>query len=343
MVNADVRNKEGIQTYTSHWEADAANDDDNKQKQRLGVYTYLVNSYYDGATALYEYGWGTSFHFCRFYPGEPFYQALARHEHYLASRMGLKKDMKVLDVGCGVGGPAREIARFSDAKITGLNNNMYQIEKATKYTAKAGLSNQVNYVKGDFMKLGEQFGPNSFDAVYAIEATCHAPTFEGVYGEIYKVLKPGGVAGIYEWVMSDSWDPSNPEHKKISHGIELGNGIAEMRSLSAARAALKSVGFIIEHDEDLAERDDKIPWYYPLEGDLRKAQTLWDLVTTWRMTKFGKFCTQSFLYYGEKFGVVPKGTHSVGEALIVAADNLVAGGQTKLFTPMQLFIVRKPA
>lgn len=48
-------------------------------------------------------------------------------------------------------------------------------------------------VKGDFMKLSEQFGENSFDAVYAIEATCHAPNFEGIYGEILKVLKPGGI------------------------------------------------------------------------------------------------------------------------------------------------------
>lgn len=51
-------------------------------------------------------------------------------------------------------------------------------------------------VKGDFMKLREQFGEGSFDAVYAIEATVHAPTWEGVYGEIKRVLKPGGVVRI---------------------------------------------------------------------------------------------------------------------------------------------------
>jgi sterol 24-C-methyltransferase len=42
------------------------------------------------------------------------------------------------------------------------------------------------------MKLKEQFGEGSFDAVYAIEATCHAPSWEGIYGEIFRVLKPGG-------------------------------------------------------------------------------------------------------------------------------------------------------
>jgi SAM-dependent methyltransferase len=72
--------------------------------------------------------------------------------------------MRVLDVGCGVGGPAREIARFSDAKITGLNNNDFQIGRARRYTKAAGLEDQVQFVKGDFMKLSEQFGENVFDA-----------------------------------------------------------------------------------------------------------------------------------------------------------------------------------
>ena len=120
--------------------------------------------YYDGATELYEYGWAQSFHFSRFYKGEAFLASLARHEHYLASQMILRPGMRVLDVGCGVGGPAREIAQFTDAQIVGLNNNDFQIGRARRYAKKAGLENQVTFVKGDFMKLSEQFGENSFDA-----------------------------------------------------------------------------------------------------------------------------------------------------------------------------------
>ena len=89
---------------------------------------------------------------------------LARHEHYLAAQMGLKPGMRVLDVGCGVGGPAREIARFADVHITGVNNNDFQIGRARKYTAKAGLSDNLQFVKGDFTKLSEQFGEGTFDA-----------------------------------------------------------------------------------------------------------------------------------------------------------------------------------
>jgi sterol 24-C-methyltransferase len=102
-------------------------------------------------TDLYEYGWGGSFHFCRFAYGEPFRQAIARHEHYLAHVMGIKENMNVLDVGCGVGGPAREIVKFTGANVVGLNNNDYQIERATRYAARDGLSDKLTFVKGDFM------------------------------------------------------------------------------------------------------------------------------------------------------------------------------------------------
>lgn len=339
---ADGRQGERIENYTKFWNKDLKRESEGNTEARLDQYTDVVNGYYDGATELYEYGWAQSFHFSRFYKGEAFQASLARHEHYLSAQMGLRPGMKVLDVGCGVGGPAREIARFSDVEIIGLNNNDFQIGRARKYTLKAGLEEQVSFVKGDFMKLSEQFGENYFDAVYAIEATVHAPSWEGVYGEIFKVLKPGGVFGVYEWCMTDDWDPSIPEHKELAHKIELGNGIPEMRPLRLARQALKEVGFVVEHEEDLAARPDPVPWYYPLEGDISKAQTFWDYLTVWRMSWSGKLVSHNFMRVAEFFGVLPKGTFDVAESLKVAADGLVKGGQMKLFTPMWLAISRKP-
>lgn len=331
-----------IENYADFWQKDARKEAQVDSDIRVESYTDVVNGYYDGATELYEYGWAKSFHFSRFYKGEAFAASLARHEHYLAAQMSLRPGMRVLDVGCGVGGPAREIARFADVNIVGLNNNEFQVGRARRYTKDAGLEDQVQFVKGDFMKLSEQFGENSFDAVYAIEATVHAPTWEGVYGEILKVLKPGGVFGVYEWCMTDRWDPSIPDHKTLAHEIELGNGIPEMRSLSKARKAFDTVGFRVEHEEDLAERPDPVSWYYPLEGDIFKAQTAWDYFTVWRMSWSGKLVTHNALRVLEFFRIVPKGTWEVGETLRVAADALVKGGQTKLFTPMYLVIARKP-
>ncbi|KAJ4474400.1 delta-sterol C-methyltransferase [Lentinula aciculospora] len=342
-THADGRSDSRIQNYTKFWQKDTSKEAHEDNANRLDSYTEVVNGYYDGATDLYEWGWAQSFHFSRFYRGESFAASLARHEHFLAAKMNIQSGMRVLDVGCGVGGPAREIATFTDANIVGLNNNEFQVGRARKYTKKRGLEEQVQFVKGDFMKLAEQFGENSFDAVYAIEATVHAPTWEGVYGEIFKVLKPGGVFGVYEWCMTDAWDPSIPSHKALAHEIELGNGIPEMRSLKLSREALKNVGFEVEYEEDLAERQDFVEWYYPLEGDYRKAQTVYDLFTVWRTTWFGMFVMHNIFWILELVGLLPKGTIEVGAALKVAQTSLIKGGQTKLFTPMYLAISRKPA
>ncbi|CAM9021869.1 unnamed protein product [Wickerhamomyces anomalus] len=256
------------------------------------------------------------------------------------NKIGIKEGWKVLDVGCGVGGPAREIARFTGAHITGLNNNDYQIEKANYYARKFKLDNQLNFVKGDFMKM--DFEPETFDAVYAIEATVHAPVLEGVYGEIFKTLKPGGVFGVYEWVMTENYDETNPEHRKIAYEIELGDGIPKMYSVDVARKALENVGFEIEYEQDLADLDDDIPWYYPLTGDVKYIQSLYDLSTFVRTSYLGRKITTGFVGLLEFLRIAPKGSKQVTLALEEAAVGLVEGGKQKLFTPMQLFVARKP-
>ena len=67
---------------------------------------------------FYEYGWGESFHFAPRYKNEAVPASLARHEHYLALMLNLGHGQRVVDLGCGVGGPAREIARFCGAHVT---------------------------------------------------------------------------------------------------------------------------------------------------------------------------------------------------------------------------------
>jgi sterol 24-C-methyltransferase len=96
--------------------------DDSKagKEGRNSAYSTLVNAYYELATSFYEWGWGQSFHFAYQLPGETFQQAIQRHEYYLAGRLGVSTGEKVLDCGCGIGGPMRNIARFTNAHIDGV-------------------------------------------------------------------------------------------------------------------------------------------------------------------------------------------------------------------------------
>jgi sterol 24-C-methyltransferase len=334
--------KLAVDEYFKHWDNKSAESETAETREaRRNEYATLTRHYYNLATDLYEYGWGQSFHFCRFSKGEAFRQAVARHEHYLALKMDIKEGSRVLDVGCGVGGPAREIAKFTGCNVVGFNNNDYQIERGTVYAKKEGLYPQVTFAKGDFMQM--DFPDNSFDAVYAIEATVHAPSLEGIYSEIFRVLKPGGVFGVYEWLMTDAYDNDNPRHREIRLGIEIGDGISNMEKIDVALAAMKTAGFKLEVNEDLADRDDELPWYWPISGKLKYMQSIWDLPTYARMTHWGRGAVHKFVGGLEMIGLAPKGTQKTADSLALAADCLVAGGEAKLFTPMYLMVGRKPA
>jgi len=118
-----------------------------------------------------QYGWGDCFHFGFRFSGEGFHESLRRTEYYLASRMGMGPQHHVLDVGAGVGGPMRNIARFTGSRITGLNNNAYQIKVGKRHNKEAHLDHLCDFLQSDFMKV--QMPDNAYDHAYAIEATCH--------------------------------------------------------------------------------------------------------------------------------------------------------------------------
>ncbi|CAG8268853.1 unnamed protein product [Penicillium olsonii] len=333
--------KAAVDEYFKHWDnKEHVNETDADREARRSEYATLTRHYYNLVTDFYEYGWGASFHFCRFAHGEPFLQAIARHEHYLAKEIGIQKDMKVLDVGCGVGGPAREIAKFTGAHITGLNNNDYQIDRAIHYAESQGLADNLAFVKSDFMQM--KFPDNTFDVVYAIEATVHAPELVDVYREIYRVLKPGGTFGVYEWLMTDDYDNDNLEHRRIRLGIEQGDGISNMVTVSEGLQAFQDAGFQMVHHEDLATRPDATPWYYPIAGSFKHMGSAWDLFTIARMTWWGRGLAHRMFGLGETVGVLPKGSQKTADSMALAADCLVKGGQQKLFTPMYLMVGKKP-
>ncbi len=88
-------------------------------EDRLRNYADLANHYYDLVTGFYRLGWGESFHFAPLQPGRSLGQCLTDLENRLARRLGVDRDSTILDVGCGIGGPMRQILR--SAKVFGFN------------------------------------------------------------------------------------------------------------------------------------------------------------------------------------------------------------------------------
>mmetsp|Transcript_34893 Transcript_34893/g.77555 ORF Transcript_34893/g.77555 Transcript_34893/m.77555 type:complete len:388 (-) Transcript_34893:1059-2222(-) len=286
---------------------------------------HLVDVFYSLVTDMYEWGWGQSFHFSPKLPAKDWKQSEAAHEARIAATIGLKPGMKCLDCGCGVGGPMRTIAATSGAHVTGLTINEYQVSRAKYHNEKQGVSPLTTVVRGDFLNM--PFPDNTFDGAYAIEATCHAPKLEEVYGEVFRVLKPGSIFVSYEWVSTNKFDPKNPEHVRIIDEINFGNGLPEMRTYKEAELAGVKVGFELVNSYDLAFASTVAgPWY----DRLKKYQWM-------HHSNHAIVSTMDFL------GLAPKGLKAVHKMLVDVAKSLVAGGETGVFTPMHFLVFRKPA
>lgn len=97
---------------------------------------HLVDVFYSLVTDLYEWGWGQSFHFSPRLPGKSWRESEAAHEARIAGLLRLKPGMKVIDCGCGVGGPLRTIASTSGSHVTGLTINEYQVSRAELHNSR---------------------------------------------------------------------------------------------------------------------------------------------------------------------------------------------------------------
>jgi sterol 24-C-methyltransferase len=297
-------------------------------------YTKMVNDYYDLVTDFYEYGWGQSFHFAPRHVGESFEASLARHEFFLAKVLGLKPGMTALDVGCGVGGPMRAIARFSGASIVGVNNNAYQIERGSKQNGQTGLARQCSFLKADFMKL--PVPDKSYDAVYAIEATCHAPDKVKLFTEIFRVMKDGAEFAGYEWCLTDKYNAHSAEHRAIKKGIEEGDALPDIWYTHDVVDALKQAGFDVLEARDLAPTaDPETPWQLALSERFS--------LRNFKRSTVGREVTRYLVRVLERLRIAPKGSTAVAEFLNAGAKALVRGGETGIFTPMFFFQVRKPS
>ena len=310
------------------------NDQGSSSEDRKASYATLVNHYYDLATDFYEFGWGQSFHFAPMAKGRSFKQAIVEHEHYMADRLALEPGSRVLDVGCGVGGPMREIARYTGATIIGINNNAYQIERGQKYVKKAGLEKQCSFIKADFMALPIE--DESCDAVYAIESTCHASERTELYREMYRVLKPGGRFTSYEWCLTGSYDAASARHRQLKKDIEVGNGLPDLVTQQDTLQAFRAAGFEVMEEKDLAaDRSSGVPWYAPLKADNLSLRSL-------ARGPVGRGLVNVATRVMEKVRLAPKGTTEVSSFLNAGADALVAAGEADLFTPMYFVLARRP-
>ncbi len=208
---------------------------------------------------------------------------------HIVKKLDIKKGQKILEVGCGWGGMAFEIAKQKSCEVKGISLSKNQINYCKNKAEELGLSNQVNFELADYREI-----KGKFDRIYSVGMFEHVgKKFYKVFFEsINKLLKQDGIFLLHTIGVVDKPSPPN---KFINRYIFPG-GVCP--SLSQIIQPLEKTGLIVSDGETLIRHYDKtlIAW---LDRFLAKKNIVKDLFDE-KFVKMWEFylasCAAAFRY-----------------------------------------------
>jgi len=126
----------------------------------------------------------------------------------LADRLPIRAGDHILDIGCGLGGPARYLAQRFDCRVSGLDITESFVEAANRLTALLHMEDRVQVLLGDGQTL--PYGDACFDGAYSLHVTMNVADRPRFFAEACRVLRPGAFFALTEHGIGPEGNPHHP-------------------------------------------------------------------------------------------------------------------------------------
>ncbi len=253
-----------------------------KVNSRKFISSGTVASAYDAWTQdkLLERLWGEHIHL-GFYPSGnkniDFRKAKVQFVHELVKWSGidkLPKGSRILDVGCGIGGSSRILAKYYGFNVTGITISSAQVKRARELTP-SGLN--CNFQVMDALEM--QFADGSFDGIWSVEAGAHMHNKSKFADEMLRTLRPGGYLALADWNSRDlrKYPPSVFENLVLKQLLEQWvhpNFISINEFSNVLKTNKNSSGRVISENWNLYTNPS---WYDSILEGIRRPSTILSL------------------------------------------------------------------
>lgn len=298
------------------------------EARRTGDHGAAATHYYSVMADFLEAYYGTGWHFV---PPE---HARQRREDAIRGLHGRIARLiqhgpgrHALDLGCGIGDAMRTVALESGGAVTGLTIGQNEVDTANAKSREAGLDRMCRAVQGDFGKL--PFEDASFDAAYSIYAYKYSVSLKQAFGEVARVLRPGGLFVLYDMVRTEAYDPDDPEHVRLLETFAYSTGMPPIHSNRDRIAEAGLVGFECLTEMDLGQR---WPWYHFFE----RPRVLMPLLESERVKRL--------LDRAAGAGLVPRGFDRFYRTFVSdTVTSMVNAGRRGLLTGSSILVLRRRA
>ncbi|MFJ9363927.1 methyltransferase domain-containing protein [Nocardia sp. NPDC101769] len=215
----------------------------------------LVIRYYDATLDLYEGLIGGNIHHGYWEPGTPPGSADDRADaadrlvRVLAEYGGVTPQTRVLDVGCGIGGPAIILARELNCRVEGITLSAAQVHRATEKAVADGVADRTRFREADY--FANDYSAESFNVVWSLESMLHLPVGPFL-AEAARLLRPGGTVVIGMWCSRE--ELTVEERSLLRRTLIAQAAIPTQASIAEVTQELRRAGFIEPRTADWSDR-----------------------------------------------------------------------------------------